>query len=188
MYGRGALVWEAVLPLIGFLIGLISVMVGLGGGFLVVPLLTLIYAFSPANAVGTSLTTILMTTAVASVYYSKQKKIYYKMGLILTVAAVPGAILGSFLTSEVSGQVLGLLISVFLIVVAWQVVSRKETENSCENSENDSRFSEKELLSQNRQVFIRDFSLFFRWVNWGFAWHSRGALSTDYAFGFAHAV
>ncbi len=75
--------WEAVLPIIGFLIGLVSVMVGLGGGFLVVPLLTLVYAFSPANAVGTSLTTILMTTVVASAYFSKQKQTYYKMGLIL---------------------------------------------------------------------------------------------------------
>ena len=87
---RRALVWEAILPIIGFLIGLVSVMVGLGGGFLVVPLLTLVYAFSPANAVGTSLTTILMTTAVASAYFAKQKQTYYKMGLILRQPRYPG--------------------------------------------------------------------------------------------------
>ncbi len=153
--------WEAVLPVIGFLIGLVSVMVGLGGGFLVVPLLTLVYAMSPSNAVGTGLTTILMTTAVASAYYSKQKQTYYKIGLILAVAAVPGAILGSYLTTAVPEQILGLLIGVFLAFVAWQMVSRKGTANSCENSEQDSGFSEKELLSQKRQVALGVFLCFF---------------------------
>jgi uncharacterized membrane protein YfcA len=154
-------VWEAILPVIGFLIGLVSVMVGLGGGFLVVPLLTLVYAFSPANAVGTSLTTILMTTAVASAYFSRQKQTYYKMGLILSVAAVPGAILGSFLTTEVPGQVIGLLVGVFLVFVAWQMVYRKGTANSCENSEDDSGFSEKELLSKKGQVLVGIVLCFF---------------------------
>ena len=43
----------------------------------------------------------------------------------MAVAAVPGAILGSYLTTEVSGQVIGLLIGVFLVFVAWQMASRK---------------------------------------------------------------
>ena len=146
--------WEAVLPIIGFLIGIVSVMVGLGGGFLVVPLLTLVYAFSPADAVGTSLTTIFMTTAVASAYFSRQKQTYYKMGLVLSATAVPGAIVGSYLTTEVPGQVLGLIIGVFLVFVAWQMVSRKGTANNCENLEEDSGFSEKELLSQKRNVIL----------------------------------
>lgn len=146
--------WEAFLPIIGFLIGLVSVMVGLGGGFLVVPLLTLVYAFAPANAVGTSLTTILMTTAVASAYFAKLKQTYYKMGLILAVTSIPGALVGSYLTAEVSGQVIGLLIGVFLVFVAWQMVYRKGTANSCEKSEVDSGFSEKELFSKKKSVLF----------------------------------
>lgn len=153
--------WEAFLPIIGFLIGLVSVMVGLGGGFLVVPLLTLVYAFSPANAVGTSLATILMTTAVASAYYSKQKQTYYKMGLILSAASVPGAIFGSYLTTEIPGKAIGLLIGIFLVFVAWQMVYKKGTQNNCENSEEDSGFSEKELLSQQRTVLLGVVLCFF---------------------------
>jgi len=147
-------VWEAILPIIGFLIGVVSVMVGLGGGFLVVPLLTLVYAFSPANAVGTSLTTILMTTTVGSAYFAKQKRTYYKLGLILTIASVPGALLGSYLTAKIPGQIIGLLIGFFLVFVAWQIVSRKGTANNCENSDDHSGFYEKELLSQKRSIFL----------------------------------
>ena len=80
--------WELLLPIIGFLIGVVSAMTGLGGGIFVVPLLTLVFSFAPANAIGTSLTTILFTAAAATVYYSKQKRIYYRAGLILALATV----------------------------------------------------------------------------------------------------
>lgn len=108
--------WEMfLLPIIGFIIGL-SAMVGLGGGFLVVPLLTLVYAFAPADAVGTGLTTVLMTTFAASAYYWRQKQTYYKIGLILGIASIPGALLGSYLTAKIPGQAIGLLVSVFLVL------------------------------------------------------------------------
>ncbi len=153
--------WEAILPVIGFLIGLVSVMVGLGGGFLVVPLLTLVYAFAPSDAVGTGLATILMTTAVGSAYYWKQKQTYYKIGLILSAAAVPGAIFGSYLTTEVPEQVIGLLIGVFLVLMAWQIVSRRETENNCKNANGNTGFPEKELLSQKRNLSLGVILCFF---------------------------
>ncbi len=126
-----------------------------------VPLLTLVFAFSPASAVGTSLTTIFATTVVASAYDSKQKQTYYKMGLMITVAAVPGAIFGSYLTTEVSGQIIGLLIGVFLVFVASQMIYRKGTENNCQSSECDSGFPEKELLSQKRNLSLGIFLCFF---------------------------
>jgi len=153
--------WEAFLPVIGFLIGLVSVMVGLGGGFLVVPLLTLVYAFSPANAVGTSLLVILMTTILASAYYTKQKQTYYEIGLILSAASVPGAISGSYLTTKIPGQVIGLLVGFFLVFVAWQMVNKKGNVNKHENLEREPGFSEKELLSQKRNLMIGGFLCFF---------------------------
>ncbi len=145
---------EILVPIIGFIIGL-SVMVGLGGGFLVVPLLTLVFAFSPANAVGTSLTVILMTTTVASLYYWRQKQVYYKTGLILGAVAIPGAILGSYLTKEIPGQIIGVLVGVFLIFVAWQIVYGKQDENSCEGkSGGDFVMFEKKLFSQRRETLV----------------------------------
>lgn len=153
--------WEAILPLVGFLIGLVSVMVGLGGGFLVVPLLALVYVFSPANAVGTGLMTILLTVTVASVYYSRQRQIYYKTGLLLSVTAVPGAILGSYLTAVVPGEVIGLLVSFFLVFVAWQMVYKRPPKNNCGNLDQDPGFPEKELLSQKRNLFLGAVLCFF---------------------------
>ncbi len=147
--------WEIfLLPVIGFIIGL-SVMVGLGGGFLVVPLLTLVYAFSPANAVGTGLAIVLMTTLVTSVYYWKQKQTYYKIGLILSLVSIPGAVLGSYLTAQISGQIIGLLVSVFLVFVAWQIIHNKRNNDDCEgNLGSDSVLFEKKLFNQRRKALI----------------------------------
>jgi uncharacterized membrane protein YfcA len=114
--------WELLLPIIGFLIGTVSAMTGLGGGIFVVPLLTLLYSFAPANAVGTSLTVIVFVAASATVNYSRQKRIYYRVGLILALATVPGALLGADLTSVIPERTLGLIFGVVLIFVALRML------------------------------------------------------------------
>lgn len=113
---------EILLPIFGFLIGTVASMTGIGGGALIVPLLTLSYDFSPALAVGTSLTTIVFTSLASATNYSRQKRIYYKTGLILATATVPGALVGAYLTSIIEAQQLGLVFGVFLLLVALRMI------------------------------------------------------------------
>jgi len=110
--------WELLLPILGFLIGTIASMTGIGGGVFIVPLLTLMYGFYPAHAVGTSLTTIIFTSLASTANYSRQKRIYYKIGLILAITTAPGALLGAYLTSIVSPRMLGLIFGFFILFVA----------------------------------------------------------------------
>jgi hypothetical protein len=112
---------EILLPLLGFLIGIVASMVGVGGGVFIVPLLILC-GFSPAQAAGTSLTTIIFTSLASTLNYARQKRIYYKTGLILATATVPGAFLGAYLTSIIEEQLLGLIFGVFLFFVALRMV------------------------------------------------------------------
>jgi uncharacterized protein len=114
--------WELLLPFLGFFIGILATLTGVGGGIIIVPLLTLAYAFAPANAVGTSLLAVLITAVAATVGYSRQKRIDYKTGLLLATTTVPGALLGAFLTSLTSPIILGLTFGVFLIFVALRVI------------------------------------------------------------------
>lgn len=90
----------------GFLIGTIGSTTGIRGGAFIVPLLTLIYAFAPANAVGTGLTIIIFTAIASTINYSRQKRIYYKTGLILAIMTAPGTALGAYLTSVIPAQTL----------------------------------------------------------------------------------
>jgi hypothetical protein len=105
-------------PLVAFLVGIVAAMIGIGGGVFIVPFLTLISGFSPQHAVGTSLAMIIFTSVSSTVRYSRQRRIDFKVGLVLTIATIPGAFLGAHLTTLFTAQLLGLAFGFFLIFVA----------------------------------------------------------------------
>ena len=113
---------DILLPIFGFLIGTVASMIGIGGGVFIVPLLTLSYEFFPAEAVGTSLATIIFTSVASTVIYSRQKRIYYKTGMVLASTTVPGAFAGAYLTSILEARLLGLIFGVFLLLVAFRMI------------------------------------------------------------------
>jgi len=88
-----------------------------------VPVLTLLYEFVPANAVGTSLTAIFFTAVAATLNYARQRRIYWRTGLILAVTTVPGAYLGAWLTTILQARDLGLIFGFFLIIVAIYIIT-----------------------------------------------------------------
>lgn len=101
-----------------FLVGIVSSMIGVGGGFIIVPMLTLLYGFSMHNAVGTSLVMIVFTAFSSTFAYMRQRRIDYALGLVLTVGSIPGAFVGAQATSLVSAKNLSSLFGVFLILLA----------------------------------------------------------------------
>jgi len=111
-----------LLAALGFLIGTVAAMVGIGGGVFIVPALTLIYGFNSHNAVGTSLTVIVFTSLASTYRYFKQRRIDYKVGLASAVTTVPGAFAGAYLTSLISSKMLGVIFAFFLLFVAFRML------------------------------------------------------------------
>ncbi len=72
-----------LLPLVGFLIGLLVTTLGRGGGSLYVPILTLFFGEPPQVAVATSLATMLPTTAVGAIFHYRLGNVDIRTGLIL---------------------------------------------------------------------------------------------------------
>jgi uncharacterized membrane protein YfcA len=97
-------------------------MTGVGGGIFIVPILTFFYGFVVNNATGTSLTTIIFTAIASAINYAKQKRIYYKTGLILIVTTAPGAYLGAWVAEIMKERLLGLVFGVFLVLVATRML------------------------------------------------------------------
>jgi len=120
------------LVIFGFLIGILASMTGVGGGVFIVPILTFFYAFVVNSATGTSLTTIIFTAIASTVNYAKQKRIYFKTGLILVITTAPGAYMGAWLATIMEERLLGLVFGVFLMLVAARAiisVLRKKTQD-----------------------------------------------------------
>ena len=108
-------------PLVAFLVGIIAAMIGVGGGVFIVPFLTLVSDFSPQHAVGTSLAMILFTSLSSTERFTRQRRVDFKVGLILTLATVPGAFLGAYLTTLVTAKLLGLAFGTVLIFIALRM-------------------------------------------------------------------
>jgi uncharacterized membrane protein YfcA len=111
---------ELILLVIGVLVGMISAMIGLGGGFLVVPILIYFFNVEAHQAIGTSLVMIIFTGLSATFAYWRQKRVDFLVGILLTIGTVPGAVLGAYLTTLVTARVLTALFGVFLVILALQ--------------------------------------------------------------------
>jgi hypothetical protein len=137
--------WEILLPILGLLIGVLASLTGVGGGAIIVPILSLLYAFTPASAVGTSLAAIVFTAVAATVTYWRQKRIFFRIGVIVSFATAPGAVIGAYLTEVVSATFLGVAFSVFLMIVAIKILTEitprrrrdKKIDIEIQGSEND---------------------------------------------------
>jgi uncharacterized membrane protein YfcA len=148
---------EILLPIFGFLIGTVASMAGIGGGAFIVPLLTLVYAFDPANAVGTSLTSIIFTALAATFNYAKQKRIYYKTGLVMALTTAPGAVLGAYLTAVISPRLLGLTFGAFMIFIASTMIidlNSLRNRHPAEEKSQTSKKSESELFRSGRKLML----------------------------------
>ena len=89
------------LTLFGIIVGIGASFTGLGGGFLVIPLL-LFLGYSAQKAVGTSFVTILVIAASALIAHNKLANIDYKAGLLLGCGGIVGAQIGARFIDTVS--------------------------------------------------------------------------------------
>jgi uncharacterized membrane protein YfcA len=90
-----------ILTLFGILVGIGASFTGLGGGFLVIPLL-LFMGYTAQKAAGTSFVTILVIAISALVAHNKLANIDYRAGLLLGCGGIVGAQIGARLVEQVS--------------------------------------------------------------------------------------
>src|ERR1043165_7169187 len=88
----------------GFVVGIYGTMVGAGGGFLIVPVLLLVWHLPPAIAAGTSLSVVFLNASAGSFSYARQGRIDYKSGILLAIPTLPGSVLGAFVSKQRSEE------------------------------------------------------------------------------------
>ncbi len=116
----------AALTIIALFVGTVSSMIGVGGGFLMVPILTLLYSVITQQAVGTSSAVIVVNAIASSFAYYRQRRIDYRVGATLALGTVPGAIIGAYLTRLISSGLLAALFGAFLVFVALRMLFMRE--------------------------------------------------------------
>ena len=120
-----------LIPL-GFAAGVLGSMIGLGGGIIVVPVLTF-FGFSPTLAASNSLFAAFSNAVASTISYSRQKRIEYSLGLKLGLLTIPGTILGAYMSSDVTPEIFKILFGFVLIASAGYILLRKKIESREKN-------------------------------------------------------
>jgi len=130
-----------VLLMLGFIVGLPASMCGLGGGFILVPTLILVFNLSPQNAIAISLVAMCGTTVSATLGYIKQKRVDYKLALLYDIFDIPGVVVGAYLTTILPKNLLIGLCGFFILFLSLLMLrtlrarklstKNKETDTTC---------------------------------------------------------
>ncbi len=113
-----------LIPL-GFVIGALGTLIGAGGGFILVPILLLLYpSYTPETVTSISLAVVFFNALSGSAAYARMGRIAYKSGLIFSAATIPGAILGAFSTAFIPRGIFDGIFGVLLLLLAVFLVVR----------------------------------------------------------------
>lgn len=93
-------------------------MVGLGGGFIIVPVLRLFFGLGPAVAAGTSLALVVANSGSGATTYLIQRRVHVRVGLLIAAGGFPGSIIGAYVSNHVSARVFDWAFAGFLVIVA----------------------------------------------------------------------
>lgn len=108
--------------LVGLGVGLLTGLVGIGGGFLIVPALVVLARVPMKQAVGTSLLVIAMNSASGFLGYLGQVDVPWAFMAVFTAIAIGGILVGTYLVRFVSQQALKRSFAVFLLVMAGVIL------------------------------------------------------------------
>ena len=114
--------------LLGFAAGILGSMIGLGGGIIVVPVLTFL-GFSPTLAASNSLFAALSNAIASTISYSRQKRIDYSLGIKLGLLSIPGTVLGAIISTDTAPDIFKILFGFVLIASAAYIFLRKKIES-----------------------------------------------------------
>jgi uncharacterized membrane protein YfcA len=101
-------------------------MVGLGGGFIIVPVLRLFFGLPPAFAAGTSLALVVANSGSGALTYLLQRRVHVRLGLLIAAGGFPGSILGTIAVKQLPEHVFDWLFAAFLLTVAGDMVFNRE--------------------------------------------------------------
>lgn len=115
--------------LTGLAASILGSFIGVGGGFLAVPLLTLLIGIPMHIAIGISLISVFLTSASAFTVYFRRGFVDLKLGLFLETASIVGAFLGANIAIMLSAYILKLIFGIVLAYVSYRMFGEGPAED-----------------------------------------------------------
>ncbi len=110
--------------------GLVGALLGLGGGIIVVPALTILFGIDIHFAIGASIVSVIATSSGAAVRYLRDNMSNLRIGMFLEVATTGGAISGAFVGAYLGGPVLFFVFGIILLYSCVVMLQRGKMEQA----------------------------------------------------------
>src|SRR5947209_16980880 len=127
-HGEYSWVYPALIFVGAIAAGLLGSLVGLVGGVLIVPLLTLVFGFPIYFAIGASIISVIATSSGAAAAYVKDHMTNLRVGMFLELATTVGAICGAFLAGFLAPELLSVIFGIILLLSAAALVFKLREE------------------------------------------------------------
>jgi uncharacterized protein len=117
--------------LVGFgslLAGFLGALTGLGGGVVVIPMLTLLFHVDIRYAIGASLVSVIATSSGAAAAYVREGYSNIRIGMFLETATTVGALVGAFVALIVSGSAIAVIFGLVLLYSAYLSSGHREAD------------------------------------------------------------
>ena len=111
---------------LGIIAGMLSGLVGIGGGILIVPALVFLFGFSQQQAQGTTLALLVPPIGILAAWtYYKHGFVDVRAAAIIAVGFLVGSLLGARFTTGISNAILGKIFGVFLVLIGLKMIFGK---------------------------------------------------------------
>lgn len=94
--------------------GLVGSLLGLGGGIIIVPVLTLLFGIDIRYAIGASIVSVIATSSGAAAAYVRDRMTNMRVAMLLEIATTSGAISGAYLAGVIGGRWLFIIFGIIL--------------------------------------------------------------------------
>jgi uncharacterized membrane protein YfcA len=124
-------VWLFTFILLGatFIAGLLGSLTGLGGGIIIIPLLTIVFKVDMHYAIGTSLVAVIATSSGAAAAYVKEGITNIRLGMFLEIATTIGAVVGAVVLVYTPVHAVSVIFGTVLIFSAIMTIRKRKTDH-----------------------------------------------------------
>jgi uncharacterized membrane protein YfcA len=116
--------WLNVFP-VGLLTGLLAGFFGVGGGFILIPILLAVYGMSAKSAFGTSLLVVACLSVPGTIAHSINHHVQFLLVLVMVLGAVPGSMIGSKLALRLKDSMLKRAFGAIMLAMAAFMVYKE---------------------------------------------------------------
>jgi len=117
----------------GIITGGIGALLGLGGGVFLIPFLVLVFDLPMHQAIATSIVAVIATSSAGAAMNLERHTVNMRLGMLLEIATVLGAVLGGITANLLSGAVLKKLFAFLLLVVSILMIRRARQRRTSEH-------------------------------------------------------